>query len=520
VGLLLFSTRGAAGAGLEGEPGDGRVAELGRLDDAVARDADEEGEAAEEADAEDEDEDAADDDDDDIRERLTERPDRRRPAEPFELDVFGRPLTLGGEYDVSIFHLEQMAPGDPDEQGGRMLLGSELGLEAFYSFGDALSLFGQVSLGLERDLDSSTPSDDSVSTSYIERGELWLYSEGVLAEGLSFEIGSLYYQDDRHWWWDADLDGVRVNWERETFEVSLSAASEQAPRNSAQSFIDPEEEDVSRFLGDLHWDYLGDHSVELFALHQNDDSEQEAPGEIVDDDREDPWDGDFTWVGGRLSGAWDPDGWGLLGYWVDAAYVFGETSFVEYEEAGNDSRVVEVLDQRVRGWGGDVGATWILPFPLEPRLTLGYALGSGDRNPDGETDHSFRQTSLQSNESAFGAARTFAAYGAYLNPELSNLQIVTAGGGISLFSSSSLDLMYHSYRQLEPVESLFDSNLDEVLTGESRDIGHGIDLILSIRESTWIEPYLDLSAFYTGAAFGPDRGEWLFGFTAGLTVVF
>ena len=39
---------------------------------------------------------------DDPWQRLTEREDKRRPLEPFHVDVAGRPLTLGGEYELEI----------------------------------------------------------------------------------------------------------------------------------------------------------------------------------------------------------------------------------------------------------------------------------------------------------------------------------------------------------------------------------------------------------------------------------
>jgi hypothetical protein len=44
-------------------------------------------------------------DEDDPWERLTERPDKRRPREPFQIDVDGRPLVLGGEYEIDLGYL-------------------------------------------------------------------------------------------------------------------------------------------------------------------------------------------------------------------------------------------------------------------------------------------------------------------------------------------------------------------------------------------------------------------------------
>jgi nucleotide-binding universal stress UspA family protein len=57
---------------------------------------------------------------------------------------------------------------------------------------------------------------------------------------------------------------------------------------------------------------------------------------------------------------------------------------------------------------------------------------------------------------------------------------------------SSIDLGYHDERQVEPIDFLRDTNLDAALTGEDRDIGHGLDLVLAIQEWSWLD--LDLSA--------------------------
>jgi hypothetical protein len=73
--------------------------------------------------------------------------------------------------------------------------------------------------------------------------------------------------------------------------------------------------------------------------------------------------------------------------------------------------------QRVRGWAIDVGARWDTQLPGQPLFTMGYAMGSGDKNPSKGTDRAFRQTGLQSNDEEF---RT---YGELLRPELSKLSI-------------------------------------------------------------------------------------------------
>ena len=95
-----------------------------------------------------------------------------------------------------------------------------------------------------------------------------------------------------------------------------------------------------------------------------------------------------------------------------------------------------------------------------------------------------------------------------LDPELSNLAVSTVGVGFSLLQSSSLDLVYHRYRQVEPASSLRDSLLEVELTGADRDLGQEIDLVLAIEEWERFELQLVVSGFRAARAFGPRRGDW------------
>jgi hypothetical protein len=466
--------------------------------------------AAEESEAEEEAE---------LRERLTEREDQRRPEDPWSVEVFGRPLTVSGEYEVVFELADQVELGAFSRKASRALVEQELEIEAFYSFGPILSLFAQGRFGYTKELASDSP--DQISDWWAERGEMWLYSEGLLFPGFVFEIGRLNYEDDRRWWWDVDLDAVRVAWETDEFEIVFSTAFELGASDSSLGYVEPDHDHVLRLLGEASWDWLPDQAVELFALHHDDDSRAEKPGTLVDIDREDDSDGHLTWIGGRLMGAWAAPSGDILGYWVDGAYVWGRETLIEFEDYSRRRSIVEGSSrQDVSGWAVDAGVTWILAAPCEPRFTLAYAVGSGADDPFDGTDGSFRQTGLESNEAGFGGVRSFSSYGFLLEPELSNLQVVTADVGFSIFDASSIDFVYHWYQQVEPADFLRDANLDTELTGRSRDVGHAIDVVLAVQELSWLEFDMVASAFRTGRSFGPDKHEWVFGGLFGITVVF
>ena len=333
-----------------------------------------------------------------------------------------------------------------------------------------------------------------------------VYSENIAGTHLNFDIGRLDFEDDRRWWWDDELDAVRVAYERETFEIVLAAARELGSKQSHQSDVDPDDERVFRVIGEASWDWKTNHAAELFVLYQDDHSSTEDPGEVVSEEREDDSDGELTWLGARMTGIFGFETRGYLGYWLDTALVIGDEKVVEFDEFSRHQSVVDGLSRRdVRGWGLDAGINWMLPLPWEPRVYAGYAFGSGDSSPEAGGDHSFRQTGIGTNEAGFGGVERFAEYGIALDPELSNLGILTIGTGLSLLRSSSLDLVYHYYRLVEPADFLRDSRLDFELDGEHRNLGHGVDLMLAIEEWERLEVFFGLTGSGRHASAG-SRG--------------
>ncbi len=445
--------------------------------------------------------------DDDLRQRLTEREDKRRPVVPWSTEIAGKLLTVSGEYELSPGYLRRRVLGDAADQPDRFLLEQGLEAEAFYSFGPPISLFAQLRVGMEEDLLSDT--FEEISELFVERGEMWLYSEN---SHLKLDLGRLHFEDERRWWWDDELDACRVAYETETFDITLALARELGPSRSDRSTVDPQHERVLRLIGEASWAFRPNHAIELFLLRQDDYSPADPLGQVVPFERQDESDARLTWLGARLLGVFDLRLRGILGYWLDTALVHGEERLVELAELSPQLSVVQgAVHQDVSGWGLDAGLNWILPMAWEPRLFAGYAFGSGDATPEAGTDRSFRQTGLQANEAGFGGRERFAHYGILLAPELSNLGILTLGGGLSFLRSSSLDLVYHHYRLDEPAVFLRDARLELTLTGENRELGNEFDVVLALEEWERLEFELSASAFRTGRAFGEEQDTWSYG---------
>jgi alginate production protein len=459
-----------------------------------------------------------------LQERLTEREDKRRPLDPVTIDLAGRPLIVGGEVELETSTLWPRTGDSAQDRSARSFLELGIEAEAFYSFGLPLSLFAQVRLAAEEGWDAGdcmAGDCTEISDRYIERGEMWLYSEDIAGTGIDIDLGRLDFEDDRRWWWDDELDAVRIDFEAGPVELAVAYARELAPLRSDRDFIDPEHDDVRRLIAELSWDWAANHSLQLFALRQDDRSQRESIGQTLAHEREDDADADLTWLGARAIGVVDARSWGLLGYWLDWARVRGSERRVEYEALTPlQSEVADIAQRTVRGRALDIGFNWLLPFASEPRLFAGYAYGSGDAEGDDDIDRGFQQTALHANEAGFGGVQRYPHYGALLDPELSNLRVHTIGAGLTLLRSSSLDVAYHRYRLDHPAEELRDARLELELDAAHRDLGSAVDLVLALEEWERFEFFGVLSGFRPGRAVVSAEREWSYGVFLAMRIAF
>jgi alginate production protein len=146
-------------------------------------------------------------------------------------------------------------------------------------------------------------------------------------------------------------------------------------------------------------------------------------------------------------------------------------------------------------------------FALRPSVTVAYAFGSGDGNPDDRVDRRFRQTGLQENEARFNGVTRVKYYGELLDPELSNLLIFTGGIGIRPTRRSSIDLVYHYYLQDKVSTSIRGAELDADPSGISKRLGSEIDLVVGYEELRDIDLKWVLGYFIPSKAFPKADGS-------------
>ncbi len=189
-------------------------------------------------------------------------------------------------------------------------------------------------------------------------------------------------------------------------------------------------------------------------------------------------------------------------YWTELSLLLGE----------------DELSRDFSAYGVDLGGTYrFTDLPFNPNVTLGFALGSGDGDPNSGTSNEFRQTGLQSNEAKFAGVSEFKVYGEALDPELSNLKILTAGLGFRPAYSVSVDFVYHHYWLDEFEDELRNSAITAQMnqddTQRSKNMGSAFDVVLGIRNLFGVRRLgVDLRAgmFFPSEAFRieQDNGDF------------
>lgn len=290
--------------------------------------------------------------------------------------------------------------------------------------------------------------------------------------GLTFLAGRQDIEDDREWVIDSELDGIRLAYRTGPLAIDGSVTREEL------------------FIKDL-LDTKNDRRINNYYLrgYANLDANTKVGLYTFIRDNLNAGGEDLLFLGAQASGTIYTN----LDLWLETAIVTGRTS-------GRD----------IVGFGFDVGGSYIWKMhPMRPSAVLGFAFGTGD---DGQgTDNAFRQTGVQDNTDRYGGLTSFQYYGEVLNPELSNLGIVTAGAGIRPTKRISVDLFYHRYFQHRSQNSLRNVDIDGTPEGTRRSIGDEIDLIIGIEEIKDVKIEIIGGVFLPGNAFNSAADAAYFG---------
>lgn len=373
-----------------------------------------------------------------------------------------RHLTYGAQISLD-FEYEKNFDLDEDEDDDLATLAPEL--EAAFSYDPNPWFRGFADFELTQDVDIEAPSDrDPPDPQFLVKQAFLTFRE--VFEGLSLTLGRQRFEDDREWLYDEELDAVRLFFRHSDFGLEASVSREE--------LVDKD------LLNDRPTEKINNYF--LLGRYALGEESEVSPYLFFRDDRTST-DEDLIFLGLRSIGELTSN----IDYWAEAAHVRGSK--------GSDD---------IRGYGFDLGATYVFDAPLEPSVTLGAAFGTGDGDPDDGTDRDFRQTGLQDNNDRFNGVTSFRYYGEVLDPELSNLIVLTAGLGIRPTKRSSLDLVYHHYRQHRPSDEFRDVAVDADPDGRNRTVGNALDLIVGFREIENVDAEAVFGLFLPGAAFSSD----------------
>lgn len=335
-------------------------------------------------------------------------------------------------------------------------------------------------------------SDQPTKTS-LQVDQAFFTVRGITAP-FEFNVGRRNYEDERHWLYDTPLDVGSITFRRGPLRIEGFYGREVYKNLNLWPNQFQVKDRINTSL--LYVDYRGieDHRLAAYTIRRSDQTRQAGKPRLS---------------GVRANGRPTDD----LSYWAELAYLGGKDA---------DSKPFS-------GTGYDVGFTYrFTGLPLNPNFTLGYAYGSGDDNPNDGKNQTFHQTGLESNESRFAGIPKFKYYGEALDPQLSNLKILTVGVGAYPTSTMSVDVVYHRYKlaklaeeipnsaitaQLNQIDLLVpapDPDADPILVPvRSRDVGQGLDVIVGIRQLFGVRRLgldLRLGWFFPGQAFRRNDG--------------
>ncbi|HEV2122022.1 MAG TPA: alginate export family protein [Chloroflexota bacterium] len=376
--------------------------------------------------------------------------DNRRAAREQRFTINGRLET-----ELQDFNNFDLDDGERDD---RVRITPEARLEFGYRPNKDMLAFLSFEIG--RDVED-VEGRRSTGRSRLELREAFILWEDFV-EDFELQIGRQDFEDSREWLFDERLDGVRLVYDENDWEVTLAVAREglvrtdllrRNSRRGTDNLLISAEREITDDL-----DAVG------YYFRQQDRREGETRNFLG-----------FQ-AEGEVGGGFD--------IWLDAAVL-----------RGDDGR-----GKSLRGYALDAGVIYSLRAPGKPALILGYAHGSGGETS--QVDRSFRQTGLQDNEDRLSGLSNVKYYGELLDPELSNLSIITAGIGFRPTEASSLELIWHKYKQVDASDDeIRDSPLLAEPAGDDRSLGFEVDAIAAFRLAAGVGLEVKLGYFRPGEAF-------------------
>ena len=296
-------------------------------------------------------------------------------------------------------------------------------------------------------------------------------------EVVTVRVGRQAFKDDMEWIYDADLDGVRFMYRKDQYSLELSVTEEDTFDGDFLNAERDKDEDIKNLILVASYAPKKKYNLKGYLISRDENEfDGNRPGSLL-----------ITGIQsiGEVNKGFK--------HWANAAFVTGE------RQRSNDVRDIEAF-------GYDLGATFIGNSARKPSVTIGVAYGSGDAERNEGKDRNFRQSGLQDNYYRFNGVTKFKYLGEIFDPEITNISIVTLGLGMRPTKKSSIDIVYHIYKQDKAVDRLTGTNIDRDPKGVSKDLGEELDIIYGRKgKNIYLEAIL--AVFNPGDAFKSNADD-------------
>lgn len=347
----------------------------------------------------------------------------------------------------------------------------ELTLDVKQQLGEIARLVGRLQLSSRRfSRDERNNSDESLAYD-LER----LFLQVNPGDDLRIRLGRQSFDDPMEFIWDEELDGIRLSYDVGNFEFEFSQTREDWFEASNLDRVD----EIDNTYGALKIRPNKNTSWTPYIIHRTGDEFGNSP------------EFDSTWIG--LQAIVQPKG-SSWRYWLHATAMDGTET-----ETDTDTEI------DLEGQAFLLGINWTANIAWKPTFTLALSHASG-----GERDERFRQTGLHGNDFALNDKTTFRYLGEALDPELTNIRILTVGLGAELTKRWTADVAVHSYQQVELEDNLRGSDIDFEPLGLDDDLGIGADLIVNYEYDKRLNVMMTAGRFVPGDAFSEGRDDtWI-----------
>lgn len=336
---------------------------------------------------------------------------------------------------------------------------------ASLALGRHVELYGTARFGREYDLRDRWDLEGLEGSGRLVEAAVSL--DRIAGSPVGVRIGRQRFKDVREWFMDSNLDAATVSvtlrsWRAEMAVAEALFAGPRAERSRREQ---------RHAIASMTWRLGSRATASAIAVARDDRNRDEKP----------------LWIGMALTGR-PTSG---LRFWANGAVRRGHAGETE-----------------LRGWGMDGAVSYRLPWARAASINAGYAAASGDGSRSDDVDTTFRQTDLEGNGARFQGLKSFAYYGEVFDPELSNLNVLTAGIGIEPFDGASIDVVYHHYRQRE-AGRLPSNALDATGTGTATDLGQEVDVVIALQRFRPLDISVVAGMFWPGPGVtmpqGPSR---------------